>query len=121
MDAIVELCLSLSSENAVKTQTWCAIATYVRIAIIEKKLQPDAFLYTRLQILSVSIFEKTQISCSLQQTISNPTCTTTLTSSFCSISNRTRVGHDTYPLKIAAIGMPSIYLQEAGGWKSTTW
>jgi hypothetical protein len=47
-------------------------ATYVLIAIIEKELQLDASLYTCLQILSVSIFEKTQISCALQQTISNP-------------------------------------------------
>jgi hypothetical protein len=45
----VELCLSLSSENAVKTQTWCAIATYVLIAVIEKELQPDTSLYTCLQ------------------------------------------------------------------------
>jgi len=37
-----------------------------------KELQPDASLYTCLQILSVFIFEKTQISCALQQTISNP-------------------------------------------------
>jgi hypothetical protein len=68
----VELCLSLSSENAVKTQIWCAIATYILIAIIKKELRLDASLYTYLQILSVSIFEKTQISCALQQTILNP-------------------------------------------------
>jgi hypothetical protein len=37
----VELCLRLSSENAVKTQTWCAIAIYVLIAVIEKELQLD--------------------------------------------------------------------------------
>jgi hypothetical protein len=67
------------SENEVKTQIWCAIA-YVLIAIIKKELQRDASLYTCLQILSVFIFEKTQISCALQQTISNPTCTATLTS-----------------------------------------
>ena len=57
----VELCLSLSSDNAVKTQIWCAIA-YVLIAIIKKELQRDASLYTCLQILSVFVFEKTQIS-----------------------------------------------------------
>jgi hypothetical protein len=50
-----------NSENAVKTQIWCAIATYVLIAIIKKELQIDASLYTLLQILSVSIFEKTQL------------------------------------------------------------
>ena len=55
-----------TSENAVKTQVWCAVATYVLIAIVKKELQLDASLYTCLQILSVSIFEKTQLSCALQ-------------------------------------------------------
>ena len=55
-----------TSENAVKTQIWCAVATYVLIAIVKKKLQLDASLYTCLQILSVSIFEKTELSCALQ-------------------------------------------------------
>jgi transposase len=55
-----------TSENAVKTQIWCAVATYVLIAIIKKELHLDASLYTLLQILSVSVFEKTQISCALQ-------------------------------------------------------
>jgi len=55
-----------NSENAVKTQIWCAIATYVLIAIVKKELQLKASLYTFLQILSVSVFEKTQISCALQ-------------------------------------------------------
>ena len=55
-----------NSENAVKTQVWCAVATYVLIAIVKKELQLDASLYTCLQILSVSAFEKTQISCALQ-------------------------------------------------------
>lgn len=55
-----------TSENAVKTQIWCAVATYVLIAIVTKELQLDASLYTCLQILSVSIFEKTEISCALQ-------------------------------------------------------
>ncbi len=47
-----------TSENAVKTQIWCAIATYVLIAIAKKELQLQASLYIVLQILSVSIFEK---------------------------------------------------------------
>ena len=54
-----------TSENAVKTQIWCAVATYVLIAIIKKELELEASLYTCLQILSVSIFEKTHISCAL--------------------------------------------------------
>ena len=55
-----------TSENAVKTQIWCAVSTYVLIAIVKKELHLNASLYTLLQILSVSIFEKTQISCALQ-------------------------------------------------------
>jgi Transposase DDE domain/Domain of unknown function (DUF4372) len=55
-----------TSENAVKTQIWCAVSTYVLIAIVKKELHLDASLYTLLQILSVSIFEKTQLTCALQ-------------------------------------------------------
>ena len=55
-----------TSENAVKTQIWCAVSTYVLIAIVKKELHLDASLYTLLQILSVSVFEKTLISCALQ-------------------------------------------------------
>lgn len=57
-----------TSENAVKTQVWCAISTYVLIAILKKELQLDASLYTCLQILSVSVFEKTPLLCALQAT-----------------------------------------------------
>jgi hypothetical protein len=55
-----------TSQNAVRSQIWCAVATYVLIAIVKKELRLDASLYTCLQILSVSIFEKTEISCALQ-------------------------------------------------------
>ena len=55
-----------TSENAVKTQIWCAVSTYVLIAIVKKELQLDASLYTLLQILSVSVFEKNELSCALQ-------------------------------------------------------
>ena len=55
-----------TSENAVKTQIWCAVSTYVLIAIVKKELHLNASLYTLLQILSVSVFEKTHISCALQ-------------------------------------------------------
>ena len=61
-----------TSENAVKTQVWCAIATYVLIAIVKKELHLDASLYTCLQILSVSVFEKTEVSCALQPDRSLP-------------------------------------------------
>jgi len=46
------------SENAVKTQIWTAIAVYVLVAIVRKRLGVDLELYTMLQILSVSLFEK---------------------------------------------------------------
>ncbi len=55
-----------TSENAVKTQIWCAVSTYVLIAIVKKELQLNASLYTSLQILSVSVFEKIHISMALQ-------------------------------------------------------
>jgi hypothetical protein len=55
-----------NSENAVKTQIWCAVSTYVLIAIARKQLQLNTSLYTCLQILSVSVFEKTQLPCALQ-------------------------------------------------------
>ena len=58
-----------TSENAVRSQIWCAVATYVPIAIVKKELKLDASLYTCLQILSVSIFEKTEISCALQPSL----------------------------------------------------
>jgi hypothetical protein len=55
-----------NSENAVKTQIWCAVSTYVLIAIVKKELQIKSSLYTLLQILSVSVFEKTEISSAFQ-------------------------------------------------------
>ncbi len=62
-----------ASENAVKTQIWCAVSTYVLIAIVKKELHLDASLYTCLQILSVSVFEKTEVSCALQPVRSQST------------------------------------------------
>ena len=55
-----------TSENAVKTQIWCAVSTYVLIAIVKKELQLDVSLYTLLQIFSVSVFEKIEIACALR-------------------------------------------------------
>ena len=56
-----------TSKNAVKTQVWIAIAIYVLIAIIKKQLKIEYSLYTILQILSVTIFEKTPILQALTQ------------------------------------------------------
>jgi transposase len=61
-----------TSENAVKTQIWCAVSTYVLIAIVKKELQLDASLYTLLQILSVSVFEKSQLSSALRPSFQMP-------------------------------------------------
>jgi len=47
-----------TSENAVKTQIWIAISVYVLVAILKKRLNIPASLYTILQILSVSVFER---------------------------------------------------------------
>jgi Domain of unknown function (DUF4372)/Transposase DDE domain len=47
-----------TSENAVKSQIWIAVSTYVLVAIVRKRLNLDASLYTLLQILSLTLFEK---------------------------------------------------------------
>ena len=47
-----------TSDNAVKTQIWIAVSTYVLVAIIRKRLHLELNLYTILQILSVTLFEK---------------------------------------------------------------
>ncbi len=50
-----------TSENAVKSQIWIAISVYVLVAIIKKRLDIKADLYTILQILSLTLFEKTSL------------------------------------------------------------
>ena len=50
-----------TTENAVKTQIWIAIAVYVLVAIVKKRLDTEASLYTILQILSLALFEKTPL------------------------------------------------------------
>jgi hypothetical protein len=55
-----------TSENAVKTQIWIAVSVYVLVAIIRKRLRLEASLYQTLQILSVTLFEKTHILWALQ-------------------------------------------------------
>src|SRR3989475_11755933 len=55
-----------TSENAVKTQIWIAVSIYVLVAILRKRLGLEASLYQTLQILSVTLFEKTPILQALQ-------------------------------------------------------
>ena len=50
-----------TSENAVKTQIWIAVSVYVLVAIVRKRLGLEASLYQILQILSLTLFEKTPI------------------------------------------------------------
>ena len=50
-----------TTENAVKTQIWISITVYVLVAIVKKQMHLDLTLYTILQILSVTLFEKTPI------------------------------------------------------------
>jgi IS4 transposase len=51
-----------TSENAVKTQVWIAVCSYLLVAIVRKRLNLRLNLYTMLQILSVSLFEKVPIN-----------------------------------------------------------
>jgi hypothetical protein len=62
-----------TSENAVKTQIWIAVSVYLLVAIIKKKMQLDASLYTLLQILSVTLFEKMPLQQALPANNSVPT------------------------------------------------
>jgi Domain of unknown function (DUF4372)/Transposase DDE domain len=55
-----------TSENAVKTQIWIAVSVYVLVAILRKRLRLEESLYQILQILSVTLFEKTPILRALQ-------------------------------------------------------
>ena len=57
-----------TSENAVKSQIWIAISIYVLVAIVKKRIKSDASLYTILQILSLTLFEKTPLIHLLENT-----------------------------------------------------
>ena len=65
-----------TSENAVKSQIWIAVSVYVLVAIIKKRLKIEQSLYTILQILSVSIFEKMPIYQALTNTFYEKEITT---------------------------------------------
>ena len=54
-----------TSENAVKTQIWSALAVYVLVAIVKQRLAPDVSLYKLLQILSITLVENMPISTAL--------------------------------------------------------
>lgn len=50
-----------TSANAVRTQLWVAVCVYALVALLKKRLNSEATLYEILQILSVSVFEKTPV------------------------------------------------------------
>ena len=56
-----------TSENAVKTQIWIAVSVYVLIAIVKKRLKLEPTLYGLLQMLSLTLFEKTTLQDALQR------------------------------------------------------
>jgi IS4 transposase len=58
-------------ENAVKTQIWIAIATYLLVAILKKRLGLEVSLYKLLQVLSITVFEKTPVLQAFQRTLYN--------------------------------------------------
>lgn len=64
-----------TSENAVKTQIWIAISAYLLVAILKKRLELEQSLYTILQILSVTLFEKVPV----EQALSSAGDTSTIT------------------------------------------
>jgi transposase len=71
-----------TSENSVKTQIWIAISIYVLVAIIKKRLNLDLSLYTILQILSITLFEKVPII----QVLTNPDYETKTSGSYKQLS-----------------------------------
>ncbi len=60
-----------TSENAVKTQIWVAVTVYVLLAIVKKQSHLDLSLYKILQILSITLFEKTPLLSGFSQTANN--------------------------------------------------
>jgi IS4 transposase len=61
-----------TSENAVKTQIWIAVATYLLVAILKKQYQVDHSMYKILQVLSVTLFEKVPVDQLLRELDNNP-------------------------------------------------
>jgi IS4 transposase len=68
-----------TSENAVKTQIWIAVSVYVLVAIVKRRLRLEASRYTLLQVLSVTIFEKSRSRLRFCQRTPDPTAQYPLT------------------------------------------
>ena len=80
-----------TSENAVKTQIWIAVSTYVLVAIVRKHLRLEASFYQILQILSLTLFEKMPILRALEATDSQHELGGDANQLICSSFNRTVV------------------------------
>jgi len=65
-----------TSENAVKTQIWIAVSVYVLVAIVKKRMQVSQSLYTILQILSLTLFEKMPLYQAFAQNVCKKEITT---------------------------------------------
>ena len=68
-----------TSENAVKSQIWIAVTVYVLVAVVKKRLSISADLYTILQVLSITLFEKMpvfKLFSDVDSNLSNPKSTT---------------------------------------------
>lgn len=65
-----------TSENAVKTQTWTAVSVYLHVAIVKKSLKLSASLYELLQILSLTLFERTPMDQLLTKSVTDEIQTT---------------------------------------------
>ena len=61
-----------TSENAVNSQIWIAVCTYVLVAIVRKRLKPEASMHEILQILSSTLFEKTPLDQLLTLSVEGP-------------------------------------------------
>lgn len=83
-----------TSENAVKTQIWIAVCVYVLVAILAKRMGAERDLYTILQILSVTLFEKIEISQALTRANYTPTTDISVTSCCSSTYDRTLLSQD---------------------------
>jgi transposase len=80
-----------TSENAVKTQIWIAVSVYVLVAIVRKRLSLEAPLYTLLQVISVTVFEKIEIQTAFLHQPTDTILHKIITNWICSAFDRTLV------------------------------
>ena len=92
-----------TSENAVKTQIWIAVSVYVLVAIVRKRLDLEASLYQTLQILSVTLFEKTPILQALQTSDADSNSAEIGNQLICPTFSRTVVIRDIQPVPVRSV------------------